>query len=363
MFLEVAMTLALLVPQATSEPGSQAATDGARPATETFSPLKTKAESGEVTAQLALGHAYDDGNGVPQNDELAAKWYRKAAEQGNPEAQNILGNMYRAGRGVDRNKEEAVSWYRRAAWQNYANAMFNLGTAYYNGDGVGIDDSTAYAWFRLALENGNKSADAAVKRMESELNSWQINAGLRKIADLYVNGVDLPKNYAESVSWLRKAAEGGDQDAQVLLANALINGPVPHDYTNARHWCEMAAKQHSPVAEYCLGIIYDQGLGVEKNPKEAIKWYTLAAEWGNARAMEALGHIYSTGQTGKVDRVEAYVWLVRAASKGDQPALQAAAKLKSEMDKKELAKAEQQIIQAKIDPKKVNEALAGVSTK
>jgi len=344
-----------------SDPGQSA--DRAEPAADKISQLKTKAEAGDAQAQVDLGRAYDDGNGVKQSDELAAKWYQKAAEQGNPEAQNILGNMYRAGRGVDQNKEEAVRWYRKAARQKYGNAMFNIGTAYYNGDGVSVDDSEAYAWFVLAQENGSKSADEAIKRMESTLNSWQIDAGLRRIGDLFTNGVDLPKDYAESASWLRKGAERGDKDAQVLLANALINSPIPHDYAGARYWCERAAKQQSPAGEYCLGVIYEQGVGIEKNPKEATKWYLLAAHWGNARAMESVGRIYASGAAGKVDRVEAYVWLVRAAAKGDQPALQAAAKLKAEMDKKELAKAEQQIIQAGIDPKKVNEALSGGSTK
>src|ERR1700680_3639420 len=70
--------------------------------------LQAKAQVGDPDAQLNLGRAYEDGDGLPQNDEQAAKWYRAAAEQGNAIAQNNLGLMIRSGRGVEQNKKEAV---------------------------------------------------------------------------------------------------------------------------------------------------------------------------------------------------------------------------------------------------------------
>jgi len=151
--------------------------------------LRAKAESGDIGAQLALANAYDTGDGVSQSDDLAAKWYHKAAEQGNSEAQNILGNLYRAGRGVERDKSLALKWYRKATLQRNSRAMFNLATAYYNGDGVAIDDSKAFAWFTLALESGSKNADEAVKRMKSEIAPWRITEAFKYVASIYENGV------------------------------------------------------------------------------------------------------------------------------------------------------------------------------
>ena len=69
------------------------------------------AEQGDATAQLGL--MYDKGEGVPQDDDEAVKWYRKAADQGDASAQNNLGLMYEFGRGVRRNYTEAVRWYRK----------------------------------------------------------------------------------------------------------------------------------------------------------------------------------------------------------------------------------------------------------
>ena len=40
---------------------------------------------------------YTNGEGVPEDDATAAKWYTKAAEQGRVEAQPNLGSMYARG--------------------------------------------------------------------------------------------------------------------------------------------------------------------------------------------------------------------------------------------------------------------------
>ena len=50
-----------------------------------------RAEQGDVDAQLNLGNMYFNGEGVPQDDKAAVKWYRLAAEQGNARAQHNLG--------------------------------------------------------------------------------------------------------------------------------------------------------------------------------------------------------------------------------------------------------------------------------
>ena len=41
------------------------------------------ADQGVADAQFNLGFMYANGEGVPQDDAEAVKWYRKAAEQGN----------------------------------------------------------------------------------------------------------------------------------------------------------------------------------------------------------------------------------------------------------------------------------------
>lgn len=62
-----------------------------------ISDLAAKAAAGDAKAQTALGRAYADGNGVPQDFQEALRWYRKASSQGNGEAENEIGILYRYG--------------------------------------------------------------------------------------------------------------------------------------------------------------------------------------------------------------------------------------------------------------------------
>jgi len=67
---------------------------------------------------------------VPQNFQLAVKWYRAAAEQECAPAQCNLGLCYQTGRGVEQSQQEAVKWFIRAARQGDKTAQHNLGLHY-----------------------------------------------------------------------------------------------------------------------------------------------------------------------------------------------------------------------------------------
>ena len=67
--------------------------------------LKIRAEQGDADAQYILGVMYDNGEGVPQNEQEAMKWWHKAAEQGVAEAQFRIGWAYDFGDGVTEDKQ------------------------------------------------------------------------------------------------------------------------------------------------------------------------------------------------------------------------------------------------------------------
>ena len=69
---------------------------------------------------------YSNGEGIPENDREAVKWFRLAAEHGFSDAQLNLGIMYSNGEGVPENDREAVKWVRLAAEQGAAEAQFQL---------------------------------------------------------------------------------------------------------------------------------------------------------------------------------------------------------------------------------------------
>ena len=97
---------------------------------------------------------------------------RRLAVQGDAEAQYNLGVSYGKGEGVPENDAEAAKWFRRAAEQGNVGAQLNLGAAYYNGHGVQEDNVVAYMWFDLAAAQGREDAreyrDVVKERMTRE---------------------------------------------------------------------------------------------------------------------------------------------------------------------------------------------------
>ena len=90
-----------------------------------FEETKRLAERGNAIAQANLGVMYDNGQGVPENDAEAVRWYRLAAEQGNALAQTNLGLMYANGEGIPQNNARAYMWWSVAAEQGNESARGN----------------------------------------------------------------------------------------------------------------------------------------------------------------------------------------------------------------------------------------------
>jgi|TARA_B110000908_G_scaffold24602_1_gene28222 TPR repeat protein len=136
--------------------------------------LRKAAEQGDAEAQSNLGRMYDGGEGVPEDDVEAMKWYRKAAEQGLAMAQYNLGGMYASGKGETRDYVEAVKWLRKAADQGHAWAQYRLGAMYDSGRGVAEDDVMAYMWWNLAAAQGNDHSKKAKGMLSEEMTREQI---------------------------------------------------------------------------------------------------------------------------------------------------------------------------------------------
>lgn len=257
------------------------------------------AEAGSSTAQYNLAVMYANGEGVPQNDTEAARWYRLAAEQGSVAAQLNLGFVYEAGQGVPRDGAEAIKWYRLAAEQGSAAAQLNLGLMYDEGRDVPRDAAEAVRWYLLAAEQGNAAA--------------QLNLGY-----MHRYGEGVPQDDAEAARWYRLAAEQGNAAAQSNLGLVYRNGRgVPQDDAEALRWYRLAADQGNAVAQLNIGLMYREGAGVPQDDAEAASWYRLAAEQGMPDAQSGLGFLYEQGLGVPRDDAEAMRLYGLAAEQGD----------------------------------------------
>lgn len=180
LFLAAVLLAAAGSAQAGLEEGIRAYRFGNFPvALKEFTPL---AEAGDARAQTFLGDMYGNGNGVPQDQKVAAMWYLKAAKQGNAAAQFSLGVMRENGLGGKKDDKEAAAWFHKAAEQGYAEAQYVLGRMYENGRGVVPKDLIlSHKWHSLALMNGFDIAADNVAAVEAVMTAEQIEAA-RKLA-------------------------------------------------------------------------------------------------------------------------------------------------------------------------------------
>ena len=120
-----------------------------------------------------MGVCYESGMGVPQDNNEAIKWYRKAAAQGDASAIKALQELADSDdvvrKGLDaykaKNYAEAVKWLRPAAEQGNDAAQDALGMCYEFGNGVAKDHAEALKWYRKAAAKGNVSAQESVKKI------------------------------------------------------------------------------------------------------------------------------------------------------------------------------------------------------
>ncbi|MDO9831311.1 tetratricopeptide repeat protein [Glaesserella parasuis] len=80
------------------------------------------------------------------------------------------------------------------------------------------------------------------------------------------------------------------------------------------------AEQGDAVAQFNLGLMYDNGQGVRQDYHQAFKWYQKAAEQDLVQAQFALGAMYGLGQGVRQNSTTAKMWLGKACDNGNQKA-------------------------------------------
>ena len=112
------------------------------------------------------------------------------------------------------------------------------------------------------------------------------------------------------------------------------------DYATAlKEWMPLA-EQGDAVAQYNLGIMYDNGRGVIQDYKTAAEWYTRSAEQGHADAQHNLAVSFALGEGVIEDKVYAHMWANIARSNGNENASKVLDILVKEMTPSQIEKAQ-----------------------
>jgi TPR repeat protein len=191
---------------------------------------------------------------------------------------------YDQGIGTAINMPEAIRLYGEAAAAGHPLANARMAYIYYSGNGVTPDKSAA--------EGLAKGTFAGVlKAAEKNDPVAELLASV-----MYLDGLDVARNSAEGMRWLRAAADQKLPLAQADLGVAYEQGGgVPRDITQAVYWFRQAANQNNAMAQAYLGDFYDRGEGVPRDECEAVRLWGLSAAQGFAHGQTNLGYMYEHG--------------------------------------------------------------------
>ncbi|MGD9761864.1 MAG: tetratricopeptide repeat protein [Candidatus Izemoplasmatales bacterium] len=174
---------------------------------------------------------------------LAAKSLFLSLENENAIAQYYLGAIYRMGLGVTDDQKEAFKWFLKAAEQGHAESQYLVGCAY-----------TCSIFFMFnetdLVKNNFEQIESKANR---DFSIWQDD-----LPYFDLNGRGVEPNDEEALKWIKLSADLGYVNAQVAL-----------------------------------GDLYDWGMGVKEDKKEAAKWYEKAAVNGNTIALRKMASLIS----------------------------------------------------------------------
>jgi uncharacterized protein len=122
------------------------------------------AEAGDPASQVDLANLVLQGQGGEEDPARIARWFAQAAESGDLIAAFNIGVCLAKGVGVERDEQQAVLWLRRAA-EGVAEAQYMYGRMLAEGRGLALDLVGARAWFTRAAEADLSDAQVALAEM------------------------------------------------------------------------------------------------------------------------------------------------------------------------------------------------------
>jgi TPR repeat protein len=183
--------------------------------------------------------------------ELAFRQLDQAIAKGSGLASFTLALMYREGRGCDKDLAQAAYYFERAAELGYTAAYLRLGVLYLP------NDSGAP---QVRPPSGQDPKARVVECYEKAIQAGDVQAKHNYAVVLFEGKGGIQRDHPRAAKLWQEAAEAGFVASQVRFADCLVNG-----------------------------------VGVEKDERQAIAYYRSAASQGNPRAREGLKRLTVQG--------------------------------------------------------------------
>lgn len=289
--------------------------------------LLSAADRGAESAQLALGRCYELGMGVAQDLKQAYHWYKTAYDRGSSFAEQHALKCLRTCFENNVFPDGAENFLRDSANKRNTNAMISLAYFFRFQNPDGQDFAESLRFYRQAAESGDSEAQYLLGRFllmknlvkhERERAIRWFDSSLEKGLDTAVspeqNDQEQQNERIEALKWLNSAGEEGSHEALRFLSSLYHRGLcVLVDPEQSVKLMVRAAEMDDPIAQGLLGVIFLEGVGVERREQDGVKWLQLAAEAGNSFAHWNLALALIEGTGTAVNRPLAKAFLERAA--------------------------------------------------
>lgn len=192
--------------------------------------------------QCSAAHAYMHGFTGAVLLKEGVQLYRRAADKNHAGAKVKLAEYLLFGTGAEQDLQESVTLLKEAASRSYAPAQLRLGWLYRLGMGVRKDPEEASALFSKAAAQGEANAEVELGLLLQEQTedepalhkaaglflkaAQQLNyAGIRRMADCYLEGRGVPVDYPRAIAWQRICFLSRQMRDQANLAMTLALCP------------------------------------------------------------------------------------------------------------------------------------------
>ena len=249
---------------------------------------------------------FDDQSGY-YDSNTAVKLCEEGIVNGNYKCAYLLGVAYDCGNGVSINKELAEENYRICINQSVDSQLIN---------------NSKYKLADILWEKSNKNETSiALKLYEETINICDYKA-IFELGYKYYLGNKVEKDYELAMLYFRISAKYNYHKAQFYIGYMYDEGEgIPCSYKSAIYWYKLAASNGHSTAMNNLGAMYSKGNGVSRDRTKAFELYREAYDASDNKSSEGcimynLGLCYKYGRGTKKNLEEAKYWLSRSVKAG-----------------------------------------------
>ncbi|MFD2205792.1 tetratricopeptide repeat protein [Kiloniella antarctica] len=222
----------------------------------------------KITPKIAADYQKSLGAIKRKDYEVALEYLIPLVEQGHADSQVLLGAMYSVGNGVAKDDQEALRLYTLAAEQGHAKAQSILALVYSLIGSHTYDPVKAEKWLKLSAAQGDKYAIETLELFKEK-------------------GI-IPTEPSDGIAF-----EPQPEKDKIVIDGLKegIEAYTNQDYFTALELLYPLAEDGVVEAQFMMGEMFRQGLGVSQSKAEAVKWMKRAAEQGHAKARFHLNNL------------------------------------------------------------------------